>query len=174
MKSFVKSPVVFKQKKSFKRRCSELFTGKTESPKTPKTMRTTVSDSFLRRNNRLFRSFQGNRRKSNSISKSSIDILDESVLTVEERCSSEPSILQKSLHQISNSKKAVGRRLSKSNEEIRNHFSRTKIEECMPVSYNEQIAPVPILRRKEQILNDDFVIWEEEMHQRRRIFITCI
>ena len=172
--AFVKSPVVFKQKKSFKRRCSELLLGKGK-------LRSSVSESFLpNRNNRLFRSFHERKKNRKATSSSSIENLDESTYTVDDHDDKEEqsTMFQRSINRLSVSKRAVGRRVSRSNDEIRNHFSKVKVEECMAVSYDAQLRAVPILRLREQIVNDDFIIWEEEMKygmfERRRLFVTAI
>lgn len=168
---FAKSPVVFKRKHSFKRRCSELLQGKSN-------LRKSVSQSFLQKNNRLFRSFRESKSGRKGVSTSSIQDMDESVYTVDGTQSEETSIFQRSITRLSTSKRAVGRRLSKSNEEIRNHFSKVKVEECMAVSYDAQLKAVPILHLREQYVDDDFVIWEEDMHsgrfERKNLFVRFI
>ena len=152
---FVKSPEVFRGKKSLRRRCSEIF--KRKNLTKVEDLRACKSDSYLHRNALSRRSVISNIGEKEDIRKTTFQESADDFEPVRPRRN---SILRRSIDNFNHTTKTVHRRISRSNKDIREHFSKIKVEECLPVTIESSENQTRILRSNETIV-EDIVIWEE-------------
>ena len=169
---FVKSPEVFRRKKSLRRRCSEMF--KRKNLTKVEDLRACKSDSYLHRNALFRRSLISNIGEKEDIRKTTFQESADDFEPVRPRRN---SILRRSIDNFNHTTKTVHRRISRSNKDIREHFSKIKVEECLPVTIKSSENQTPILRSNETIV-EDIVIWEESWRKtkstRRKTLLRLI
>ena len=150
--NFVKSPVVFRRKKSIRRRCSDIF--RTKNLKKSEDLRSAKSEPILNRHSIFRRSLR---------SGSSGNLPIENAEPVRPRRN---SILRRSIDNFNKTTKAFHRRNGKSNEDFTARNFKVKVEECLMGSIKTSDNSKPILSKNE-ILMEDTVIWEEDWKPRR-------
>jgi hypothetical protein len=160
MQGLVKSPEIFKRSTSFRKKIARFMTKNTGMSN---------KSNFVR--NKSFSCVKETQESQIAIQLDE-SFYEDTVISDTDSCKSGNSLLNRSISSIRKSKRAIRRSISKSNDELRNHFSKIKVQECLPVSYDLSCKEIPILASRESCI-DDFIIWEEEIEAKGRFFI-CI